>query len=219
MIGTTKPGDLVTQQILDKIFRGKTRPGDKLPSAESMSKENGVSLVSAREALKNLEAIGLVSILHGKGIFVTDGGPVIEEMLEARKMLECHNVEMAARKITDEDLAGLEYLMGLMNEAIRIGDIRAFSENDHHFHMMIGKVSGNRFLFKLFETTKNLLFYQQTMVNRYPGNPEVAFTHHKRIFEALKQKDAPAARAAMSEHLDEALRVFKKSVEDSLGGD
>jgi GntR family transcriptional repressor for pyruvate dehydrogenase complex len=204
---------------LDQIFRGKIRPGDKLPSAESMSRKTGVSIISAREGLKNLEAIGLVKILHGKGIFVTDGGPVIEEMLEARKTLECHNVEMATRKITDKDLGGLEYLIGLMDESIRIGDIRSFSEIDHEFHMMIGKVSGNRFLFKLFETTKNLLFYQQTMVNRYPGNPEVAIRHHKRIFEALKQGDAASARAAMSEHLDEALRVFKKSVEDSMGGD
>jgi GntR family transcriptional repressor for pyruvate dehydrogenase complex len=144
---------------------------------------------------------------------VTEGGPIVEEILDARKMLECHNVEMAAKKI---DTAGLDQLRELVNDmdrALSDGDLRLFSEMDHGFHVAIAKVAGNRFLFKVFENTKSLLFYQQLQVNRYPGNPQVAIKQHKKILEAFAKRDAANARKAMAEHLNEALRVWKKAIE------
>jgi GntR family transcriptional regulator, transcriptional repressor for pyruvate dehydrogenase complex len=213
VINNMKSGDLVTQHILDLMFRGTVKPGDKLPSAESISKQIGVSIISAREALKNLEAIGLVTIEHGKGIHVTEGGPILEEMLQARKMLECHNVEMAAVQIDEDGLRKLMDMARDMEKAAASGNTKLFSEIDHDFHMTIAKISGNRFLFKVFENTKNILFYQQTMVNKYPGNPEVSITQHRNILNSLAKKDGAAARKFMAQHLDEALRVLKRSIE------
>jgi DNA-binding FadR family transcriptional regulator len=213
MVNNLKPGDLVTHYILDLIFRGKATPGDKLPSAENISKQTGVSIISAREALKNLEAIGLVKITHGKGIHVTEGGPILEEMLQARKMLECHNAETAALKVCEKDLRNLRNLITDMDADLAADDTRSFSERDHEFHMIIARVSGNRFLLKAFENTKNILFYQQSLVNKYPGNPEISTRQHKEIVAALAKRDAVSARLFMSEHLDEALRILKKSIE------
>lgn len=208
-----KPSYLVMQNVLDLIFSGKIEPGEKLPSAESISRQAGVSIASAREALQNLEAIGLLDIVHGRGIYVTEGGPIIEEILDARSMLECHNVEMAARKINKASLERLHGLVDDMERALSNGDFRLFSEIDHGFHVAIAKIAGNRFLFKVFENTKSLLFYQQLQVNFYPGNPEVAIKQHRKMLDALAKRDPIKAREAMAEHLKEALRVWKKAIE------
>ena len=207
-----KNSNLVTQKIFDLIFEGKVKSGTKLPSAGAISKDNQISITSTREALQNLERIGLLQILHGKGIYVTQGGPIIEEILEARKIMECTNVKIAARKISDADLNKLESFIKAMDAAIDDGNLRSFIEADHEFHMAIAEAVGNRFLFKAFKNTKSLLLYQQSIVNRYPDNPKVAIKRHKKILKALGKRYPDSAQLAMSQHLDEAIRVWKKGI-------
>lgn len=211
-IQSIKSSDLVANKIFDLIFTGKIESGDKLPSADNIAKENGVSIISVREALQNLQTIGLIRILHGKGIFATEGGPIIEEVLEARKILECQNVMSAAKEITDSELKQLEYFMKEMGECIPKGDWRSYSEYDHDFHLLIARIAGNRILFKVYENIKVLLFYQQSAVNEYPGNMEVSSKQHKKIFRALKNRDPGTARVRMAQHLDEALKVWKQAI-------
>jgi len=209
-INGSKNSKIVAQKIFDILFKGKVKSGAKLPSAEVISKENQISITSTREALQNLERIGLLQILHGKGIYVTQGGPIIEEMLEARKIMECINVKIAARRVRDADLNKFESFIKAMEAAIDDENLRSFIEADHAFHMAIAKAVGNRFIFKAFENTQSLLFYQQSTVNRYPGNPKVAIKQHKNIFKALVKRDPDSAQLAMCQHLDEAIRVWKK---------
>ena len=76
-----KNNNLVSREILDLILEGEIKPGEKLPSAENIAKKTGVSIVTARESIKKLETIGLITILHGRGIYLTEGKPVIEDLL------------------------------------------------------------------------------------------------------------------------------------------
>jgi len=207
-------GNVVAERLLDMIFRQKIEAGSKLPSAETISKVTGVSIVSTREAIKNLESIGLVEIKHGKGIFVTSGGPIVDEILEARKVMECQNAEMAASKIEDWEVESLRSLLMAMYEEIAIKDDRAFINLDHEFHLIIARAAGNRFLYRAFCNARSLLLYQQSQVNSYPGNIEVAAGQHKQIIEALAQRSPQGARLAMSIHLDEAMRVWKEMFSD-----
>ena len=69
----TKSSDVIIKVLLDLIMKGEIRPGDKVPSAENLAKNTGTSVISAREAVQNLAGIGLVEIMHGRGIFLTEG--------------------------------------------------------------------------------------------------------------------------------------------------
>lgn len=211
-VQSIKSGELVTIKIFDLLITGKIKSGDKLPSAENISKEYGVSIISTREALQSLQAIGLVRILHGKGIYATEGGTFIEEALEARKTLECHNVRAAAEKVTDSQLQQFESLIEKMDACIANRDFRAYSDYDHEFHLLIAKSAGNRILFKVYENIKVLLYYQQSAVNEYPGNMDVSSKQHKNILKAIKDQDPELARSRMAEHLDEALKVWKQAI-------
>jgi len=205
-----KSSDLVARDILDLIAKGEIEPGDKLSPAESIAKRAGVSIISARQALQNLEAIGLIRILHGRGIYLAEGPPIIEELLETRKILECQNIMIATQRIMNSELREIEDLLNKMDEDIVTRDVDSFSERDYDFHASIAKHSGNRILSKIFYNIRNLLSYQQATVNRFPGILESSSARHWEIFFAMKKRDSKLARTIMAKHIDEVIEFWKK---------
>lgn len=208
MINKT-PG-LVVKNLLDLIIKRAVKPGDKLPSTAALAKTTGTSIISAREAIKNLAAIGVVEIRHGRGIFISDGGPVIEELLEARKVIESHNAMMAARYINDSLLNDLKNLLTMMDEDLRNKDSEAYSERDYEFHMLIGKASGNRILLKALENIRNLLHYQLIAINKVSGNMEKSVALHWELYHAITDKDPERANLIMARHIEDATAAWKK---------
>src|SRR5271157_3954976 len=118
-----RSSDAVIKRLLELMMRGEIAPGDKLPSTENLAKTMGTSVISAREAVKNLEVIGIVEISHGRGIFLTKGAPVIEELLETRRVIESYSAVAAARNKDVEVLAQIEHLLNKMDRLMAEGDI------------------------------------------------------------------------------------------------
>ena len=207
-----KACDFVIKHLLEEIARGKIAPGDKLQSADSMAKLCGTSVLSAREAMQSLANIGIIEIIHGRGVFLTNGAPVIEELLEARRVLESHNAMMAAQNISEEELQALETLLHGMDENLKAGDTESFSEKDVEFHYSIGKAAGNRILFKTLNNIRNLLYYQLFTINRLPNIIERSSQCHWEIFKAIRQRDPETARSRMWNHITETIESWKKDV-------
>ncbi|MCX5808393.1 MAG: FadR/GntR family transcriptional regulator [Proteobacteria bacterium] len=209
---TTRSSDVVIKSLLDLIMKGEIMPGDKLPSTENLAKQTGTSVISAREALQNLASIGLVEISHGRGIFLTEGTPVMEELLEARKVIESNTAMMAARNIDSEGLDYIENLLQKMEKSIKGGDFAAFSDMDYEFHLSIGKAAGNRILLKILENIKELLRYQLTTINRLPNVIKTSSLRHREIFDAMKQGDPDLAGSIMTQHITEVIESWKQNV-------
>lgn len=209
---TTRSSDVVIKSLLDLIMKGEIMPGDKLPSTENLAKQTGTSVISAREALQNLASIGLVEISHGRGIFLTEGTPVMEELLEARKVIESNTAMMAARNIDSEGLDYIENLLQKMEKSIKGGDFAAFSDMDYEFHLSIGKAAGNRILLKILENIKELLRYQLTTINRLPNVIKTSSLRHREIFDAMKKGDPDLAGSIMTQHITEVIESWKQNV-------
>ncbi len=207
-----KACDIVIKHLLEEIVRGKIAPGDKLQSADSMAKFCGTSVLSAREAMQSLANIGIIEIIHGRGVFLTNGAPVIEELLEARRVLESHNAMMAAQNINGEELQALETLLHGMDENLKAGDTESFSEKDIEFHYSIGKAAGNRILFKTLINIRTLLYYQLFTINRLPNIIERSMQCHWEIFKAIRHRDPETARSRMWNHITETIESWKKDV-------
>ena len=92
-----KAGDIIIKNLIDAIVKEELGPGDKLPSMENLAKKSETSVLSVREAVQNLATLGILEVCHGKGVFVTDGAPVIEELLESRRTLESYFAMTAGR--------------------------------------------------------------------------------------------------------------------------
>jgi GntR family transcriptional regulator, transcriptional repressor for pyruvate dehydrogenase complex len=207
----TKSSDAVIKVLLDLIMKGEIKPGDKLPSAENIAKSTGTSVITAREAVQNLAAIGLVEIMHGRGIFLTEGAPVIEELLEARKVIESSTVVMATRNLDSAGLDAIERLLDRMDVSLAAGNTELFSELDYEFHFFLAKASGNRILLKTLENIKELLRYQQSTINRLPYIVHTSALRHREIFTALKNGNAELAGSIMDSHISEVIDAWKNS--------
>ena len=146
----SRTADEVVQQIEILILEGVLRTGDRLPGERELAKQFEVSRPILRDALKLLEARGLLVTRHGGGTHVADvigqvfSKPVIElisshrkaasDYLEYRREIEGVAAEYAARRATADDLALLGAIIARMDEAHGSGDLVHYSEVTVEFH-------------------------------------------------------------------------------------
>src|SRR5579872_5978966 len=139
----------VIAQIRRAILSGQYRPGDRLPTEREMAQQFGVSRVTVRDALRALEANGLVRVKVGGqgGPYVSEPdiallsvsfgthlqlrGTTFQELAEARQALETTAAELAARRATSQDLAALEAAIQARIQAPLSSDIAATSLDFH----------------------------------------------------------------------------------------
>lgn len=205
-------------QIIRSMIRGQLKRGERLPSEEKLAADLKVSRSSVREALKVLEALGLVEIYHGKGtyvptkyrqpvinplqflLFLGDGTP--EELVAFRFALELGFYRIAQLTVTEQDILQLEQAIQKLEEAYQRGHISV--EHDLAFHYLILETTRNPFIVQQGKWMLSLFRDSiDTGVRRYTKE---AIRHHKQILQALKSGD-------LSE-LDNALRdsyVFWKN--------
>ncbi len=208
------------QQIVDQIetliLEGKLRPGDQLPSERELAEQFSVSRTAVREAVKALNEKGLVTIESGRGTFITQGvtkalrrsldwivqsgeGNPLADLVQVRSILEPEIAAIAAEMASEADLAALEHAVGVMESALSNADV--YVEADLEFHLALAKATQNRLIPTLIDPIVDLLREQRKGIFLVSGGAQRGQFHHKAILEAVKQRDAAAARQAMQAHL------------------
>ena len=143
--------DGVVRQILANIESGELKPGDRLPTQEQLGELFGVGRSSIREATNALAVMGYLEIIQGSGTFIRSRTPVtgalditaqifgrspcLMNLLEMRELLECHAIERAAQRASEDRLEELKRAMDKL-ESCRV-DITSFLVSDLAFHQAI----------------------------------------------------------------------------------
>lgn len=205
---TRKVGDSLIRTILDMIFQGELKAGDRLPAIEEMARRHGISVVSVREAVQKLSLMGLVRIRQGEGTFLGGNIPSIVDILDARRHVEMATCLLAATRGTDEDFRRLDGIVEGMKADFRRRDSVGFTRKDLQFHLAIGRMSGNALLSAFLENIQELLYYLQERTHMLKGTIEMASRFHPEIADALRRRDGPSARLLMSEHIDAVKRAW-----------
>jgi DNA-binding FadR family transcriptional regulator len=159
----------VTDEAIEKIkamiVNGELRPGTRLPKEADLADRLGLSRSSLREAVKALSLIRVLDVRQGDGTYVTSLEPnlllealgfVVEfhqddtvlEFLEVRRILEPAAAAMAARVMSDDDIAGLRRVLEELGDEPSLEELIA---NDLEFHQRIALGSGNSVLCSLIE--------------------------------------------------------------------
>jgi len=203
-----KISELISQQIKDSILKGTMKSGYKLPPERELVKHFQASRVSIREALKSLEASGLLKIKPGSGVFVPEvsSKPIsdslstilrmqkisINELTEARVILEPYIAKLATEKITAEDLKKLEMNVQEASKVVR-SNAPSPAENIE-FHSLVAAATQNQVIAL---TMKTLLDVVKEMTleitNNFRKRVEIskqAVTYHKKILKALREKNS-----------------------------
>lgn len=193
----------VYQMLRNDILLGVYHPGERL-DVNKLVGQYSVSRTPIRDALNVLQREGLVEIVGRVGYFIAritirD----IEDIFQLRLIVETASAELAARVITQEELAVLEQL----TRPYVIGDVESYKDflaKNRDFHYRVALATGNRRLAKVVDNLLNQM--QRLLILRLDlrENAEEMLTEHRRLLEALQARDAQGARQAMRDALQNA---------------
>ena len=193
----------VRDLLLERIVEGHYKPGARLVETQ-IARELGVSQAPVREALRDLESVGVVETTAFRGARVRN--PSRSELLEAypvRAALESLAAAEAAGRITEAQLEQLEDLINQMERSAREGNAHRQAMANAQFHGLIVEAAQNSTLLRLWAFLEPWARTYLTAARSGVDLNELAVRHRK-ILGPLRSRDAEGAAAAMREHLLEA---------------
>lgn len=207
--------DDASVKIRQMIFDGQIKPGELLPPRKELAVQFGVGISTIHEAIKSLNAVGLVESRPGKGTWVRHNaldsvinpslitnrfGPInVETIYEARLMLEVALAELSAQKATPDDIEAMWEAFYAAQEVIDDND--EFARLDWNFHLTIAKAGHNVLIETFYHLSRELLLDFVIDVIKLPNVKEEASNYHKIQAEAIAKHDVEAARKAAHEHM------------------
>jgi GntR family transcriptional regulator, transcriptional repressor for pyruvate dehydrogenase complex len=229
-ITSNRLSDEAVRQVKSLIDRGELQPGDKLPSERELVKRLSVSRASVREALRVLEALGLVEVQPGLGTFVSNHDMeeltgkwrtwLIEhknevvELLEVRQVIEPGIAALAVERITENELEELCQTLVVMEQGKMKSDIEMVVQADIAFHDLLGKATRNNTLISLSEGVNRALLESRYAYFQDLERVAISLKQHARIIEALRQKDAQAVKDALLHHVLQSRQIVQGAAND-----
>jgi len=203
--------DTLVENLRDEIIKGQLSPGQKLRQ-EELAAHFGVSTMPIREALRELEAEGLVTITPHRGAVVTRlTAEDLQDIYDIRTNLEEMATGLAVPNMDETILADLAQSVQEMGNDI--DDAVTYTKLNHHFHVTIYAASGRRHLCELIEVLRRRTqHYVHTHIGEMGRKPE-SLEDHRAILEACRCGDADQAAVIMRQHLSrvghELVEYFK----------
>ena len=216
--------DQTLEQLKNYILSGVVPLGERLPSERALADALGVGRYSVREALKVLQAVGLVESRVGEGAFLTANtgasfgrilglslatwGGAIMELLDARKMIEVESARAAALRATPQQLDRIERELRAMQNNLRCAP--TYLKADMNFHRRIGEASQNaiisHFVCNIIDLLEEAL--SEAHSDSLPALAEGSSTHSD-IYTAIASRDYQAASDFMRQHIQFSSEVWQ----------
>ena len=196
--------ELVFEALREAVISGRLKPGERLMEIQ-LAEELGVSRTPVREAIRKLELEGLVIMLPRKGAYVADiSSRDLVEIFEVRCALERLAAGLAAERITPEELEELESILVRISECVDNGDLDKFVEHDIIFHDVLYKVSRNLRLAQIISSFREQIRRFRMDSLAQPGRMKAALEEHKKIVDAISQRDVALAERLAVKHIENA---------------
>ena len=205
---------MVIERIKEALINKELKPGDYLPSGAELSKNLGVGNSSIREAIKMLQALGVVEVIRGRGTIIRKHpkediiDPLMfqlimekantKDILDFRILFEPGSTIMAMKRATKKDIEKIEKTVDNFETAIKNGTQKA--EDDIAFHSAILQSTYNPFVIKIGETILQL--YKASISKSMKNIPEIALKDHKKILNAFCEKNEKKLRDAVIKSFD-----------------
>jgi GntR family transcriptional repressor for pyruvate dehydrogenase complex len=202
----------VMESIKDYISSNNLGPGDRLPSEKVLTSSLNVSRNILREALKSLEAVGLIEIKVGDGMYVSSldyssmvdhisfailrNDPALDHFIQARLIIEVGLMDLVVRNLDEVSLLQLEECNRRISEA---GTLEEFSELDLDFHRQLLEIADNPILSEFGAFLGRFFQRAQRLVGMDARDRTAA--GHRELLAALRARDVEAAKDVMRRHI------------------
>lgn len=197
------------------IVDGRLAPGQRLPPERELSELLGISRPTLRETIRSLVGLNILESRHGAGTFVAalDTATLMEplrfvmalnertlgELFEARLLLEPALAALAAERATGAQVAAMRAAAGGADQL----------EADVLLHRLIAEAAGNALLAAMLQSLATLGRSSRSITAGRPGVRRSTAQDHEAIVAAIERHDPPAARAAMTAHLERIAAVAR----------
>lgn len=219
--------DLLTEQVVELIDRERLEPGDRLPTVQALADRFSVAAPTMREALRRLQAVGVVEMRHGSGVYVRHGGrrvvlpnpypgrlkhDTILDLLDARLLIEPHLAHLAARA-GEEEIDELAQLIAHAGELLEDGGDDELSATNLDFHRGVARCGGNVVLAQVIDSLLDLYMAEQMEVMRLYADRAHDHEEHAEILKAIQANDPALASERMQRHLEGVRSVVAARVD------
>jgi GntR family transcriptional repressor for pyruvate dehydrogenase complex len=206
----------IVADVREQLFAKQLKPGDFLGTEKDLAARFGASRIVARDALRTLEALGIVEIRMGKGggARIAPGNPrlfaealavqldltgvSVPEIMAAQRAIETLGAELAAENATADDIARLRQLLADAEAAI--GDLNDFTRLSRDFHLAVAEASHNRVIVVQLISLEHVSWPRRNAT----ATPKLArhiLEIHSRLVDLIEIRDAAGARALMNDHV------------------
>jgi len=206
----------IVEEVIEALFDKRIEPGDFLGTEKDIAERAGVSRIVARDALRTLQALGVVEIKVGAGggariargnprlfaealaVQLTLAGVSVREMMDAQRAIETTAAELAAENATAEDIAQLR--ASLDEHEATIGDDAAYTRTCMRFHLAVAEASHNRVLVAQLLSLQHVSWPAQNKTLTAPVARHILEVH-RQLVDVIESRDAAAARRLMDDHV------------------
>ncbi|MFI8291681.1 GntR family transcriptional regulator [Streptomyces sp. NPDC085614] len=200
----------VLEELRRAITSGELRPGDQIRQ-DALAARLDVSRVPLREALKSLEAEGLVVHHVHRGYFVAELALAdLEEIYRIRELLEGEAVRSAVARADEGLLDAVEKIQRAVEEAAESGDVTEMAAANRRFHFALIEASGMPRLIRLVATLWDSTDAYRSLYYAEAGHRDLAVREHRAVIAALRDGDADAAVRLLDEHRIHAVAALRE---------
>ncbi len=198
--------------IKDSVVSGRLKPGERVPEQE-IAENFGISRTPIREAFRQLESEGFITVIPRKGAVVS---PItdkdVSEFYAIKSLLEGFAARTSCEKLTDRDLKRLESLNASMEKSAEKGDVKGFFKLDAQFHDTFLKACGNEKLCALIHHLVQQFERFRITAMSLPGRMRASVKQHEEIVSAFRRKDAVLVEALVKANAERGRDILVEEI-------
>jgi DNA-binding GntR family transcriptional regulator len=213
---TGSRGEIAYARLKEAIQSGDLKPGQRIRENE-MADRFAMSRTPVREALRRLEADGLLTFAPYRGMVISElDHQAVIELYTMREALEGTAAGLAARHASDAEVAILKDIVA--SEPDHETDPRKLAAHNRRFHGALYRAAHNRYLLKTLNVLSDAMALLVATTLSLTGRPNTARDEHQAIVDAIERRDADAAEQMMRTHIRNAQRARLKIMFGGEGG-
>ena len=198
----------ILENIRDAIVAGTLKAGSRVSEPE-LAERYGISRTPIREAFRQLESEGYLTVIPRRGAVVSEFSPRdVEEFYAIKSIMEGYAARRACENLSEKDLDRLQAINDKLAELAKTGDIKNFFKVHNGFHELFIKAADNE---KLRELIAGLVTKFQRL--RFtslslPGRMAISVQEHEKIIDAVRKKDADLAETLVRKNAEYGGKVL-----------
>jgi len=183
----------ILETIREAILKGDLKPGEKVAEPE-LAERFGISRTPIREAFRQLESEGYLTVVPRKGAVVAAlSERDVQEYYAVKSILEGYAAELAAKNLSDKELAKLEAINDRLKKLAKEGDVKNFYKVHHEFHDTFLKAADNSKLYELIVQLGQKFSRLRMASLSVDGRMSISVAEHEKLLEAFRQHDGKTA--------------------------